>query len=399
MIIRKLPTPVPPPQINLPPSKSLAARWLALDFLLNNSLNFLPIENPSEDIQVFLNAKTKLIYLNQSGTAYRFLIAAAGLKQGTFVFTGKPSLFRRPIAPLLKALNQAGIKTEQGKDFLKIHGNPDLEIEKFVLDASLSSQFLSALLLLAPKLKQGTKIFLTSKLASKSFAKFTLKFLENIGYYWEEQGNAYVLTKKNPCFPQKIHIEADWSLASYFLLHSSLKKSEIFLQGLQQNSLQPDSKILKLLTTRNLEVQFVAEGLKVKNLKGLKKTSFDIDFTDIPDMAQGFAVLAAFLEGTSVLRGLETLPYKETNRLQALKTELAKTGTHTEYSDGIMKVKPSRTVVSPVFSTYEDHRMAMSLSLFVNKYQEIKIEHPEVVRKTFPNYWEEFSKLGFEVIF
>ncbi len=384
-----------PVTILLPTSKSLAARWLALNFLLENKLSFQPLQSPSEDIQVFLNAKEKKIYLNQSGTAYRFLIAAAGLRKGEFIFTGKNSLFRRPIIPLLETLHQAGIRTEQGENYIKVQGTSDLQKDYFIVDASLSSQFLSALLLLAPKLKKGTKIFLKNHLASPSFANFTIKFLENAGYYWTFRENYFVLTGKNPRFPDQISIEADWSAASYFLLYASLNKSELVLKNLQENSLQPDRKVLELL--KNIDWNFSNEGLRVKNETGKPQKPINEDFSEIPDMAQGFAVFSAMMNGTSFLKGLETLRYKETDRISALQKELAKTGTEVSYANGTMQIKRKHKRLPFCFDTYEDHRMAMALSLFVSEYEEICIRNPEVVRKTFPAYWREFARLGIEI--
>ncbi len=394
-------TPVNYAEIDLPLSKTIASRLLTICFLEN--IHRFPTGNISEDIEVFVNAvkvrskSERVIKLNQSGTAYRFLLAAASFTKGTTIFTGKPSLFRRPITPLIEALKSVGADIELYTDRIIVRGK-ELTPKNITINAEKSGQFLSALLLLGNKLPHGATITAAGKIASYSFVKTTINLLQHLGIYWEQKGNIFLL--KNKDFNPNFSYEKDWSSSSYFMLLSLIRKDlRIFFPGLNINSIQPDAKIKYFLEQLGLVFTVKDEGVEVSP-EVVNFSPFNFDMEEIPDMILGFAMFSLYTGRICEIAGTRTLPYKETDRLKALKQELEKTGAKVFVSENKITIDSRNLLRKPViFDTYEDHRMAMSESLLVGLFPEITIKDAEVVGKTFPNYWEELKKTGVGVLY
>lgn len=356
-----------------------------------------------------LNSRTSkfthnnIVNVNQAGTAFRFLLALCSFLPYNFYFQGHPSLAKRPISPLTNALSSIGIHF----DFeyanqslpLKFSGVENLSQDQIVFrDKMLSSQFLSALLLMGPSLPLHFKIVVEHKeLASESYILMTLQMMEKLGIYWEyiSESQKFILNK-NSFDWFEYTVSADWTNASYFIALSCILKKPVFLPQLSLLSYQPDVEQLFLWT--ELGVQFTSLNdfdLEV-NPKSFEMKSFEWDFSSMPDLFQTFAVLTAYKQGVYEFKGLQSLQYKETHRLRAIQSELSKIGIELSYNAELgtctIKNEVSRFPEYVFFNTYHDHRMAMSLSLLKPLILKIEFDNPEVVSKSFPSYWQEYDK-------
>lgn len=344
-----------------------------------------------------------IVNVNQAGTAFRFLLAQCAFLPFNFYFQGHHSLAKRPISPLTNALSSIGIQfifehSDQSLPlkFTGIHNSNKNEI--VFKDKLMSSQFLTALLLLGPSLPINFKIIVDSKeLASESYILMTLQMMEKLGIYWDYISDSQVfILKKNSFDFFEYTVSADWTNASYFIALSCILKKPVFFPQLSLLSYQPDVEQLFLWT--ELGVQFTSLNdfdLEV-NPESFEMKPFQWDFTSIPDLFQTFAVLTAYKNGFYEFKGLQSLQYKETHRLHAIQTELSKIGIEMAYDVELGTCTIKNEVLKfpdhVFFNTYNDHRMAMSLSLLKPLIPKIEFDNPVVVSKSFPTYWQEYDK-------
>ncbi len=393
-------------QINLPSSKSIANRALILNALSNKAY---PIQNLSEsdDTKVLHNAlqlNGQTVDIGHAGTAMRFLTAFLSQVKGSWVLTGSDRMKQRPIKVLVDALLQLGAQItyvdQDGYPPLRIEGG-SLQGGVLALDGSVSSQYISALLMIAPTLKGGLHLKLTNKVSSRSYIEMTLGLMKQYGIQAEWLSDSEIKIQEQPYQPISFTVESDWSGASYWYeLLAMLPEGEVFLPNLQLDSLQGDCIIASWF--EQFGVQSVAQdgGVKIKKEQAVKPKRLDLDFILNPDMAQTMAVLCVMLEVPFHFSGLETLKIKETNRVEALQNELAKLGAvltepqHGELCwDGNFATQAEK---KPLILTYHDHRMALAFAP-VALFSEIEIDDPMVVTKSYPRYYEDLTTIGFNI--
>lgn len=386
--------------ISLTGSKSESNRLLILQKLFGN----FTIENlsDSKDTQVLqqaLSTNSDRINIGHAGTAMRFLTAYFSIQEERkVVLEGSPRMHERPIAPLVEALQSLGADI----CYLNGKGYPPLEIKGKKLqggiveiESSWSSQYITALLLIAPALKKGLSLKLKGKITSKPYIDMSLQLLGRIGVeYTFEENNIHIL----PIVKNKLNtiwVESDWSSASYLYSFFALSKNqELNIEGLKKDSLQGDSKLQDIYRYFGVESSWEDEKLKLKKTESYI-SHLELDCTDFPDLAQTITVTAFALGISLQLTGLHTLKIKETDRLVALQNELRKLGAIIEIGPAYLSlVSRKKRIPSEIcIATYEDHRMAMAFAPLAIK-APIYIENPQVVEKSFVNFWNVFQQLG-----
>ena len=393
----KLFRPVLPNEIQITGSKSESNRLLILQKLFGN-IEIKNISNSQDTklLQKALNSDEKTIDIHHAGTAMRFLTSFFAVQEGVEkILIGSERMKQRPIKPLVEALRELGADIE----YLENEGFPPLKIKgkklekNFVeIPADISSQFITSLILVGGKLENGLTINLLGEITSKPYIEMTLKLLSEIS------GKSIILKDKIIQIPniktQKtaFTVESDWSSASYFYSFSALNRQKITLKNFNKNSLQGDSRITEIYsqffgidTIFNENQQEIT--LIPKSNFSLPQ-SIQLNMNDCPDIAQTVCVTAAALKISFEIGGLATLKIKETDRLSALQNELKKIGCETEITDNSIKsvlyTNPEKNIS---IATYGDHRMAMAFAPY-SLILEIEIQNPEVVEKSFPDFWE-----------
>lgn len=340
------------------------------------------------------------IQLEHAGTGARFLTALASCLPGSFVFSGSKRLNQRPLKPLLDALLAAGANIsypDEGNFPLRITGNPQWRPPQLELDSAASSQFLSAVLLLAGHLHRGTILHETSAATpSEPYTAMTLGLLRRLGIVWEEQTpNTWHLSSSTP-EKRSYRVETDWSNVSYWLALLALTGGDILLQGLEQDSLQGDSQQLQFWQQLGLSFFWHPKGLVAEAPTTTLLPPMNFDFRAMPDLAPTFFALAIFSSGTSVFQGLGTLPRKESNRIADMAELLERFGADVEYGPDWLTLHPPKTPRLPgaPLPTHQDHRIAMSLAPLSVRLPGFELIDPEVAIKSYPGFWREWRKLG-----
>lgn len=389
-------------KIELPRSKSISNRLLVMQALSSGKvkINHLSKSDDSTLLAEFLKNKTPEKWVGEAGTAFRFGLAWAAVTPGVHIIDGTERLGQRPIAPLVDALRTLGADIEYleaGKSVpMRVNGKR-LKGGEVIIDGSMSSQFVTALLLVAPYFENGLTLKLGVDQVSKPYIEMTLALMRQAGTEVRREGEAISVEPK-PYQPCEITIEPDWSAASYFYAFKMLNPDlGVAIKGLKSQSIQGDSIIQALGSAMGIDSEFGLEGavLRKREVTSLPQ---ELNFIDCPDLAQTMAVIAAVTKWPLHLRGLQTLKVKETNRILALKNELSKCGVQCSISDDSLRLeKFEKPTSTPVISTYKDHRMAMAFAPLASVFREIIIENPEVVAKSFPDYWPQVEKLGFKL--
>lgn len=358
-------------------------------------MNALEAANSAEDKRVVID-------IGPAGTAMRFLTSYLNIIPGSFLLTGTPRMQERPIGLLTEALHKLGAQIS----FSKKQGFPPLEIEgkmtqltnEIQINGNISSQYITSLLLVAPVLPKGLILKIKGELTSKPYVNMTLDMMKRAGIHYEWEENTISIS---PQEYQKtsLKIEPDWSAASYWYSIVSLSESgEIFLKGLQKNSVQGDSEIADIMSHFGVKSTFQSDGVLLqKTDERSGKTHFD--FKECPDLAQTIIVLATALKRDLSFSGLETLKIKETDRVAALQNEIGKYGAQLIEEGEIYHLKTKNVLFREdlCFSTYEDHRMAMAFAPLALTGTPIQIEDPNVVEKSYPDFWKDLVSAGFLV--
>lgn len=343
--------------------------------------------------------------VHHAGTAMRFLTAFFAIQEGKeIVLTGSSRMKERPIQILVDALNQLGaeITYEENEGFppIRIKGKKIIN-NKVALPANVSSQYISALLLIAPKLENGLELTLEGKITSLPYIQMTLALLNEIGVKTKFENDVITIEPLKEILVKNITVESDWSSASYWYSFIALSEigAEMTLASYKQNSLQGDSVLVSIYEKFGVETVFNKDNSIriIKNATHLLEP-FTYDLSNAPDIAQTIAVTCFGLGISCDLQGLHTLKIKETDRLEALKIELSKLGaeicvTHdTLHLKGAIKINENICI-----STYQDHRMAMAFAPLALR-TSLMIENAEVVSKSYPLFWEDLKKVGFEIL-
>lgn len=393
------------PTLSITGSKSESNRLLILQ-KINPKIS---IENlsSSEDTQLLiqgLEEDVKSIHVNHAGTAMRFLTAYLSSKVGrNVILMGSKRMHERPIRILVEGLRKLGAEIQylekEGFPPLKITGK-DLKGGKLKMNAEISSQFITAILLIAPRLSNELTIDLEGNIASRSYIDLSLELLKRVGVDCNFKNRRIKIRPYTQMDEVVMKIESDWSSASYFYSLVALSDDlEIRMKNFSNSSLQGDSVVVSIYERFGVTTSFDHSERTItlkKNTINLPK-EFQIDLKETPDIAQTLAVTCFGLGVECTISGLHTLKYKETNRLQALKKELEKIGAKVEITNDLINVIPNEGPIGNTeIDTYEDHRMAMSFAPLAIK-APIVINKPNVVSKSYPTYWEDLQKIGFSI--
>lgn len=411
-------------QINLPGSKSLSNRALLLAALAKGTTTITNLLD-SEDIQHMLGAlkllsvdyqlsedKTTCIvsgvggalhyegaielFLGNAGTAMRPLCAALCLGSGVFDLTGEPRMSERPIDALVDALRQAGCEIE----YLQNEGFPPLRIKangfsggNLSIEGSISSQFLTALLMAAPLAKNDTTISIVGELVSKPYIDITLHIMKCFGVVVEHDDYKVFRVKGNSGYvsPDRFLVEGDASSASYFLAAGAIKGGRVVVTGIGKSSIQGDIQFAKVLEDMGAKIEWGDEFIAVEKgeLKGV-----DQDMNHIPDAAMTIATTALFATGSTTIRNVYNWRVKETDRLFAMATELRKLGVEVIEGEDFISVTPAEKLQLAAIDTYNDHRIAMCFSLVALSDTAVTINDPKCTAKTFPDFFEKLELLS-----
>lgn len=391
--------------IQLPASKSISNRALIL-----NALSYSPyeIENLSncDDTKVLLRAldsDNNHFDIGAAGTAMRFLTAFLSKIVGEWTITGTERMKQRPIRLLVDALNSLGARIEyagkEGYPPLRIFGSA-LQGGEITMDGGVSSQYISALLMIAPLMEKGLTLTLTGNIISRPYINLTLQLMKQYGVDARWQGQS-IRVEPQEYKPVRFRVEADWSAASYWYEMALLAvRSNIQLRGLFQNSMQGDARCAELFKRLGVNTEFASGDVVLKHhIKDIPRLTYN--FVNEPDLAQTFVVSCVLTNTPFHFTGLRSLRIKETDRIEALKTEVRKLGyvLH-DTGDGVLEWTGERCTAedAPVIATYEDHRMAMAFApaALVMPFG-IRIEDPGVVSKSYPRYWDDLKALGYEI--
>ncbi len=388
-------------EINLTSSKSESNRVLVIRALCDEDfpIHNLAAAKDTETMIELLADKGNVKDVGPAGTTMRFLTAYYANTPGTWTLTGSERMRNRPIKILVDALKDLGADIE----YLEKDGCPPMKINgkklsggKISIDGSVSSQYLSALIMIAPSLSGGLQMELTDKIASIPYLKMTLSLIEHFGAEYTFEGNIIDI-KEGKYKAKEFTVEADWSAASYWYQIAALSKSaNIKLKGLKEVSLQGDSAIVEMY--KNLGVSSTFNGNEVSLIKEDDSTSkeFNYDFSDCPDVAQTLASTLVGLNIKGHFKGLESLRIKETDRIDAIKKELEKFGASIDIlPDDEIQINHSEiSTTNKTIETYDDHRVAMSIAPLCLKVDQIEIEEPNVVAKSYPKFWDDLAQNG-----
>ena len=392
-------------EINLTSSKSESNRALIIQAICDKKINLLNLAE-AQDTQTLkksLENQSDYIDIGPAGTTMRFLTAFLSTKKGRdFTLTGSKRMKERPIYPLVDALISLGASIE----YLEKKGYPPIKItgkrllsNKVYIKGDISSQFITAILLIAPSLPSGLELIIEGELVSKPYILMTLNMMKYFGVESEFKNNK-ILISKAQYIPKELVIEGDWSSASYIYSICALsEKASIKIIGLKEKSLQGDSEIANIMESFNVKTNFYDNHIVITKDKPISLDYFSYDFSNCPDLAQTIAVICASLNINAKLSGLSTLKIKETDRIQALVNELSKLGIKSFEENNSLIIKASKLLKDKEIDieTYEDHRMAMAFAPLAAKIDKINILEPLVVKKSYPRYWEDLSLLGFDI--
>ena len=390
-------------QVSLPLSKSISNRALVINALTDGALPLKKVAKCDDtDVMVAaLSSDEACVNMGAAGTAMRFLTAYYSSQPGReIVIDGTERMRHRPIAVLVDALRACGATIEYAGEEcyppLRISGKK-LHGGDITLSASVSSQYISALLMIAPTMEQGLRLTLEGDIISRPYIMMTLSMMRRWGVESEFVGNTITIAPQK-YIPIDFEVEADWSAASYWYEIAALSSGDVSLQGLNSRSVQGDSEILKYFEGLGINTHFNDEMVELEPSPDLVPR-LNIDLSDQPDLAQTIVVTSCMLGIPFHITGLSTLKIKETDRLEALRTEMLKLGMvlTIEHDSELIWDGTRRPIYEfPVIDTYEDHRMAMAfapVSIFIPG---IVINNIEVVSKSYPDYWQHLQDAGFK---
>jgi 3-phosphoshikimate 1-carboxyvinyltransferase len=391
--------------IHLPGSKSESNRLLILNALSGNNIqiNNVSSARDSQILADILSHHPEMVDVQDAGTSMRFLTAFYCLLNKATIITGSERMKQRPIAPLVSALSEMGfdIRYTENPGFPPLQIVPvnpgKIDSEAFVA-GDVSSQFITALLLIAPFLQRGLKINFTTPLISFPYIEMTLQLLQYFGIKYTQSENAIVV---QPGFSNggSYTVGGDWSSASYWYEIAFLaEEAEIFLEGLKNDWSQGDQAMADWMKRFGIVTEFNADGALIRKVKADYPHLMKMNFKDNPDLAQTFAAMFAGKNIYATFTGIESLKIKETDRIAALQHELLKVNVHFDYSDryDFYQLKGIYEPPKTAIETYDDHRMAMSFAPLA-LLGPIEIINTGVVQKSYPGFWKDLEKAGFRI--
>lgn len=407
--------------VSIPASKYVANRVLVLAALAdgtshirnvpeNNDINQaikalsqLGVQIKKQDNKLIItgtNGKLKTpdkeINVGQSGTLMRFATALASLVPGKVNITGSKRIKQRPIKPLLKSLNQLGVQTaSENNGFLPISiTGGSLQGGKTTIKGNISSQFISALLLIAPLARQDVEIKVTKGLVSKKYVDLTINILEKFGIsVWHKNHRVFKIKCKQKIQPVRLTIPSDWSSASYFLAAAALIPGKVKIKNLNMNCVQGESKFPELLEKIGCSVNLGKDWVKVIGNNPL--SGIEIDMSTMPDVVQTLAAIAVFANTKTTIKNIANLRLKECDRIKDTAAELRKLGITVKTTQDSITISPGK-IKPAIVDPHNDHRLAMSLALIGLK-QKVTILNPDCTNKSFPSFWTKLKQLGVKI--
>lgn len=390
-------------KIDLPASKSICNRLLVINKLCNSP--YIPTNiSDSDDTRVLIEAletNEGKVDIGAAGTSMRFMTAYLAQKPGKHILTGSERMKKRPIALLVEALRKLGAKIS----YAEAEGFPPLIIEgrelhgcRIDLPGHVSSQYISALMMIAPVVSGGIEIHLEGKVISRPYVNMTLNLMRAFGIDCVWNNNVISIPEGN-YEPREMRIEADWSAASYWYSVAALSPAQPFdLMGLDRESLQGDIGCVEIAAHLGVTTTFIDGGVRIV-ASGKPTSKFVYDFCNQPDLAQTFVVLCCLLGTTFKFSGLDSLKIKETDRITALVNEMAKLGFVLETNRvNTIEWNGRRGPASQLpILTYKDHRMAMSFAPAALRNTCVLIDEPTVVTKSYPRFWDDMKSIGFNI--
>lgn len=389
--------------VTLPASKSLSNRLLIMNALSSERAEIINLSQArdTEIMKQLLVSEKKVLDVVDAGTTMRFLTGYFSVINENKILTGTPRMCERPIGILVEALRELGVEI----DYLQNAGFPPLEIKKFGrqsvnkirMRGDVSSQYISAMLMIAPVLPEGLQLYLSGRISSLPYIYMTLGLMGEFGiqYTWDKNRNLVEIpAQQYKAIPY--NVESDWSGASYWYSIIALsERGSVFLKGLKDNSFQGDRIIVDIMANLGVQTEFREDGVKLTKSKST--SMFKFDFSGCPDLVQSVAVVCAANGIRASFRGLESLRIKETDRIAALKNELRKIDADfIEKEKNTWEIIPAKRIKHTndiIISTYDDHRMAMAFAPLATK-TNITIDNPQVVEKSYPGFWEDLKKAG-----
>ncbi len=330
------------------------------------------------------------IPVGNAGTTLRFLLSLASLAQGKTIFEGSERMAERPIDDLVNSLSTLGVKAQVHQSRYIVEG-PSLQGGTTKLNAAKSSQFLSSLLMVAPYAERDIIVEVEGTPSSFSYVQMTLAIMHHFGIDIPAlSSNIFTIESGKRYTPSSFDVEADASGASYFFAAAAVCGGEVLVEGVKRKFLQGDSGFLNILHQMGCEISEEVNGVSVKRTGELR--GIEIDMNSMPDVVPTLAVAALFASTPTRIKNVGHLRHKESDRLQALETELRKLGGAVTVSDDTLEIQPSQ-LHGGQLDTYDDHRLAMAFALAGLKVSGVKIENPDCVKKSFPKFWSEFEKV------
>ena len=392
----------PSTDITITGSKSESNRLLLLKALFTNlEINNVSNSDDSQYMLKALKSDDSTVDIHHAGTAMRFLTAYFATLEGkTTLLTGSQRMQERPIKILVDALRELGADIaydkEEGYPPLRITGKTFVK-DEVRLKANVSSQYISALLLMATKLKNGLKLHLDGKITSVPYINMTLSLLNQIGVETSFEGQLIQVKPYLDTVSKTLTVESDWSSASYFysIIALSPVGTQINLSTYKKDSLQGDAVLQAIYKQLGVTTTFEGSNINLKKTTTQLPDCLNLDLANAPDIAQTIVVSCLGLQVNCNLTGLHTLKIKETDRLEALKNEINKFGTAIKITnDSLHLLDPKSLTPNAIIETYNDHRMAMAFAPLALR-TEFSIKEAEVVSKSFPDFWENLKQLGF----
>jgi 3-phosphoshikimate 1-carboxyvinyltransferase len=371
-----------------------ALRCLGVDITVRDG-NTICVQGGVEKLRPY----SGVIDLGPAGTAMRFLTAlCAAIPGADVVLQGSARMHERPIRDLVVTLKQAGANIDylgtEGYPPLRVHSQERLKGDALSIDGSTSSQFISSLALIAPLFKNGLSLYLDGEVTSRTYLGMTFQSIRDFGVSIEHDGYKRITVQAGQSYlPQRYQIEGDASGASYLWGIAALTKRSVTVGNINPASAQGDLYFPRLLEQMGCTVDIASDAITVTGPRELRAVEATMEL--MPDTAQTLAVVAACAKGTSVIRGLKTLRVKETDRIDAMHRELLKVGVRSEVGPDYLVVHGGTPHAAQI-ATYEDHRMAMSFAMLGALISGIVIEEPQVVAKSFPNFWQVIRQLGIQ---
>ena len=393
------------PKIALPLSKSISNRVLIARELSGSSFDIEQLSD-SDDTRILLRAlKSDKVNVDvgMAGTAYRFLTAYYALKGDPKILTGAKRMSKRPIKDLVDVLVKMGADIdyigEHGFPPIRIHGK-ELNGGQYDIKSSISSQFISAVLLIAPYLQRDIQLSLVGEMVSSPYIDVTINVMKELNVNVTRIGNTIEVKKGRYNYSDSFSIESDWSSAAFFYQLVAMGVEELFIEGLVENSFQGDKNLTTIYKSFGVESEFVKGGITLRRNSKLELSSEEFEMRAYPDLVPSIIVSSAILIDETIIKGIKSLRIKESDRIQALQMELKKIGSNVELinEDTIKVTRGNLKSKAYQFDTHNDHRIAMCLAPLAMQYDFIKIDGVDVVSKSFPRFWEEMSKAGITAV-